>query len=165
MGEMCVFPMPVALSTCSSNWALYTPTCHSGSYCCWYYGPLSSCQFLCGHRGSDLAPAGLSHWHWSCLLGPTRDSLLTVSTSRQHQTAAVLTWRWPKHELLFKEICTLRHGPCKAKAQGFHAKLVLFSHDVFFSCYIWCWDLQYYNREYSQLNYFQVFMVISWGFY
>lgn len=41
MCKMCVFPTPVAPWTLPHNWALYTPTCHTGSHCRWYYHPLS----------------------------------------------------------------------------------------------------------------------------
>ena len=33
--------MPVVPCTLSHNWAQYTPTCHTGSQCRWYYHPLS----------------------------------------------------------------------------------------------------------------------------
>ena len=42
----CVLPMPVAPCTVSHNWAPYSPTCHTGSHCCWYYRlfcPVSLC--------------------------------------------------------------------------------------------------------------------------
>lgn len=135
---VCVFPIPVVPCTVSHNWALHTPTCHTGSHCHWYYRPLSPVSLCLATVAVALVPACV------CLTGTEglcRVLCLTWLTGTESYVFVGLVnikqlLRWPDIDpymvFFFKEMCTM-------KAQL--AKHTCFACSAFLSFLYFCPDI------------------------
>lgn len=135
---VCVFPIPVVPCTVSHNWALHTPTCHTGSHCHWYYRPLSPVSLCLATVAVALVPACV------CLTGTEglcRVLCMTWLTGTESYVFVGLVnikqlLRWPDIDpymvFFFKEMCTM-------KAQL--AKHTCFACSAFLSFLYFCPDI------------------------